>query len=95
MNLIKRAYKYRIDPTAEQRLALARTFGCCRWVYNQALARKTAAYREAGQRLSDARSFGAVAGVERPDGHRLAGRGVVRAPAAESAAPGSGLCQLL
>ena len=31
---------------------LARTFGCCRWVSNQALARKTAAYREAGQRRS-------------------------------------------
>ena len=30
---------------------LARTFGCCRWVYNQALARKTNAYREAGRRL--------------------------------------------
>ena len=52
MSLIKRAYKYPCEPTAEQRLALARTFGCCRWVYNQALARKTAAYREAGQRLS-------------------------------------------
>ena len=31
---------------------LAWTFGCCRWVYNQALAKKTAAYREARQQLS-------------------------------------------
>ena len=52
MSLIKRAYKYRCVPTAEQRQKLARTFGCCRRVYNQALARKTAAYREADQRLS-------------------------------------------
>jgi putative transposase len=52
MSLIKRAYRYRLYPTAEQCQMLARTFGCCRWVYNQALARKTAAYREAGQRLS-------------------------------------------
>ena len=48
---MKRAYRYRCAPTAEQRQVLARTFGCCRWVYNQALAKKTAAYREAGQHL--------------------------------------------
>ena len=52
MRLIKRAYKFRCYPTAEQRQVLARTFGCCRWVYNQALACKSTAYREAGQRLS-------------------------------------------
>ena len=52
MSVIKRAYHYRCYPTAEQRQVLARTFGCCRWVYNQALARKTTAYREAGHRLS-------------------------------------------
>ena len=51
MSLIKRAYRFRCYPTTEQRQVLARTFGCCRWVYNQALARKTTAYREAGQRL--------------------------------------------
>ena len=52
MSLIKRAYRSRLSPTAEQCQVLARTFGCCRWVSNQALARKTAAYREAGQRRS-------------------------------------------
>src|ERR1051326_4937431 len=52
MSLMNRAYRYRCYPTCEQRQALARTFGCCRWVYNQALACKTSAYREAGQRLS-------------------------------------------
>jgi putative transposase len=52
MSVIKRAYRYRIYPTTEQRQVLARTFGCCRWVYNHALARKTAVYQEAGQRLS-------------------------------------------
>jgi putative transposase len=51
MSLIKRAYKFRFYPTAEQRQVLARTFGCCRWVYNQALARKTSAYQESGQHL--------------------------------------------
>jgi putative transposase len=52
MRVIKRAYQFRCYPTTEQRQGLARTLGCCRWVYNQALARKTTAYREAGHRLS-------------------------------------------
>jgi putative transposase len=52
MNLIKRAYRYRCYPTSEQRQVLARTFGCCRWVYDQALACKSTAYHETGQRLS-------------------------------------------
>ena len=29
-----RAYKYRIYPTEEQKVLLAKTFGCCRFVYN-------------------------------------------------------------
>ncbi|HEY7413824.1 MAG TPA: transposase [Ktedonobacteraceae bacterium] len=52
MSQIKRAYRFRCYPTSKQRQVLVRTFGCCRWVYNQALARKTTAYRGAGQRLS-------------------------------------------
>ena len=32
-----RAYKYRIYPTDEQKQKLAKTFGCCRYVYNSAL----------------------------------------------------------
>ena len=32
-----RAYKYRIYPTEEQKVLLAKTFGCCRFVYNWAL----------------------------------------------------------
>ena len=30
-------YRYRLEPTAEQRQALARAFGCARVVYNDAL----------------------------------------------------------
>jgi putative transposase len=33
-------YRYRIDPTAAQRQALARAFGCARVVYNDALAER-------------------------------------------------------
>ncbi len=47
----KRAYKYRIYPTDEQKRILARTFGCCRFVYNWALRQKTDAFYNGQQRL--------------------------------------------
>src|SRR6266567_5258680 len=48
----KRAFKYRMYPTPEQQHILARTFGCCRVVYNWALRQKTDAYYHNQQRLS-------------------------------------------
>jgi len=43
----KRAYRYRFYPTEEQARQLARTFGCCRFVYNWGLAtRKHASFHE-------------------------------------------------
>jgi putative transposase len=47
----KRAYKYRIYPTDEQKKILARTFGCCRFLYNWALRQKTDAFYNEQQRL--------------------------------------------
>ena len=47
----KRAYKYRFYPTDEQKHLLAQTFGCCRYVYNWGLRKKTDAYYQDGQRL--------------------------------------------
>ena len=41
-----KAYKYRIYPTSEQRLYLAKTFGCTRFVYNQMLADIIKSYEE-------------------------------------------------
>lgn len=41
-----RAYKYRIYPTEEQKLLLAKTFGCCRFVYNWALNLKIETYKQ-------------------------------------------------
>ncbi len=52
MGSVKRAYRYRCYPTDEQKKLLARTFGCVRWVYNWALARKSRVYREEGKRLT-------------------------------------------
>src|SRR6266566_437157 len=48
----KKAYKYRFYPTDEQKQLLARTFGCCRSVYNWALRERTDAYYKRGERLS-------------------------------------------
>lgn len=43
---MNKAVKYRIYPTAEQEVLFAKTFGCCRKVYNLMLADKIACYRE-------------------------------------------------
>src|SRR6266702_6519899 len=48
----RKAYKYRICPSDEQKQVLARTFGCCRFVYNWALRQKTDAFYNEQQRLS-------------------------------------------
>ncbi|SFG79476.1 putative transposase [Streptomyces mirabilis] len=41
---MKRAFKYRFDPTDAQAAELSRTFGCVRKVYNMALAARTEAW---------------------------------------------------
>lgn len=46
------AYKYRIYPTTEQRIFFAKTFGCCRKVYNLMLADKIAHYNATGKSLT-------------------------------------------
>ena len=35
-----KAYKYRIYPNNEQKVQIEKTFGCCRFVYNQTLIGK-------------------------------------------------------
>lgn len=49
---MKRAYKYRLYPTAEQCAWLARNFGCVRKVYNEALGWRIAAYNADGTSIS-------------------------------------------
>ena len=44
-------FKYRIYPNVAQRKTIAKTFGCCRWVYNQTLAKRIKAY-ENGEKLT-------------------------------------------
>ena len=40
-----KAYKYRIYPNKEQKIQIAKTFGCCRFVYNQTLAYRKEKYK--------------------------------------------------
>ena len=44
-----RAYKMRIFPTDEQKTLIAKTFGCCRWYWNQALHDNIEYYKENGK----------------------------------------------
>jgi putative transposase len=46
------AFKYRLYPNVDQRIALAQHFGCVRWVYNWALAKKSAAWKDAKKAVS-------------------------------------------
>ncbi len=41
-----KAYKYRIYPNKEQKTQIAKTFGCCRFVYNQTLAYREESYEQ-------------------------------------------------
>ncbi|EBJ6265976.1 IS200/IS605 family element transposase accessory protein TnpB [Salmonella enterica] len=49
---MKRAYKYRFYPTADQVELLAQTFGCVRFVYNSILRWRTDAYHERQEKIS-------------------------------------------
>ena len=48
-----KAYKYRLYPTDEQKVLFAKTFGCCRFVYNWGLSLKISAYKEKKETLSN------------------------------------------
>lgn len=46
---IYKAYKFRIYPTKGQKELIERTFGCCRWYWNQALHDNIEYYKENGK----------------------------------------------
>ena len=49
---MERGFKYRIYPNESQRDQIARTFDCCRFVYNRALDVKKTAYSETGKSIA-------------------------------------------
>ncbi|NEO27108.1 MAG: IS200/IS605 family element transposase accessory protein TnpB [Kamptonema sp. SIO4C4] len=46
------AHKYRIYPNTEQQIALAKSFGCCRWYWNYSLNLCQETYKATGKGLS-------------------------------------------
>ena len=49
---MEKAYKYRIYPNKNQKEIIAKTFGCCRFVYNTYLAKRINAYEESKETFS-------------------------------------------
>ena len=49
---MNRAFKFRIYPSKQQENLIQRTFGCCRLVYNRALALKKETYEKEGKSLN-------------------------------------------
>ena len=47
-----KAYKYRIYPNNEQKEQIAKTFGCCRFVYNQTLSYRKESYEKEKKSIS-------------------------------------------
>ena len=43
---MEKAYRYRIYPNKKQKELIAKTFGCCRFVYNKYLAKRIEMYKQ-------------------------------------------------
>lgn len=46
-----KAFRFRMYPTKEQEVLLAKTFGCCRLIYNVMLEDKIREYKATGRML--------------------------------------------
>ncbi len=55
-NKSNKAIKYRLYPNDEQKVMFAKTFGCCRFVYNQLLALQKQRYKDGESHLSKLKS---------------------------------------
>ena len=47
------AYRFRLYPTEEQKILLGKTFGCCRFLYNQMLNDKIQEYKKTKKMLKN------------------------------------------
>ena len=52
MSLHSKAYRFRFYPTEDQAVSLGHTFGCCRWVYNHFLNKKSTKWKEEKKSIS-------------------------------------------
>ena len=60
-----RGFQYRFYPTRAQKTALAKTFGCARYVYNWALNLRSTAWRERQERIGYSRTSAALTELKR------------------------------
>lgn len=65
--MVQRAYKYRFYPTPEQENLLRRTIGCCRLVYNKALAARTEAWAARQENVSYSQTSSMLSGWKRTE----------------------------
>jgi putative transposase len=47
-----KVYKFRLKPNTEQEIALAKSFGCCRWFWNYSLNLCQETYKTTGKGLT-------------------------------------------
>ncbi|MFD3742109.1 transposase [Streptomyces sp. CB00316] len=66
----QRVYRYRCYPTPTQAEQLVKTFGACRWTYNEGLALRDRAWREHRVSLGFAESCRALTGWRNAEGTR-------------------------
>ncbi|MFF2720096.1 RNA-guided endonuclease InsQ/TnpB family protein [Streptomyces sp. NPDC058011] len=66
----QRVYRYRCYPTSAQTGQLTKTFGACRWTYNEGLALRDKAWREHRVSLGFAESCRALTGWRNAEGTR-------------------------
>ncbi|MFF8845716.1 RNA-guided endonuclease InsQ/TnpB family protein [Streptomyces sp. NPDC015127] len=64
----QRVYRFRFYPTASQAEQLERTFGACRWVYNEGLALRARAWEQHRVSLGFAETCRALTGWRRAEG---------------------------
>src|SRR5579862_7979151 len=60
-----RGFQYRFYPTPAQKIALAKTFGCARYVYNWALNLRSSAWRERQERINYGATSAALTELKR------------------------------
>src|SRR5258708_12370487 len=95
MSRINRAYVYRFYPADEQKQQLARTFGCCRFVYNWALSLRQQTYHETGKGLSYKTLDAQMTMLRHEPATCFLGSGILCAAATEPAPPDAALHQFL
>ena len=66
--IIQKTFRYRLEPTGEQLQIFARFAGCCRFVFNLALAARKLAYEQAGKTLSFVEQCRALTELKKAEG---------------------------